>query len=36
MALAININDLLTIQNVGGPDGSISAADISKCEILVS
>ena len=26
----------ITIQNVGGPDRSISAADISKCEILVS
>ena len=26
----------ITIQNVGGPDRSISAADISRCEILVS
>ncbi len=26
----------ITIQNVGGPDRSISTADISKCEILVS
>ena len=26
----------ITIQNVGGPDRSISATDISKCEILVS
>ena len=28
--------DSITIQNVGGPDRSISAADISRCEILVS
>lgn len=28
--------DGITIQNVGGPDRSISAADISRCEILVS
>lgn len=28
--------DGVTIQNVGGPDRSISAADISRCEILVS
>ena len=28
--------DCLTIQNVGGPDRSISAADISRCDILVS
>lgn len=27
--------DDITIQNVGGPDRSISAADISRCEILV-
>lgn len=26
----------ITIQNVGGPDRSISAADISRCEILIS
>ena len=26
----------ITIQNVGGPDRSISAADISRCEVLVS
>lgn len=26
----------ITIQNVGGPDRSISTADLSKCEILVS
>lgn len=26
----------ITIQNVGGPDRSISAADISRCDILVS
>ena len=26
----------ITIQNVGGPDRSISSADISKCEILIS
>lgn len=26
----------ITIQNVGGPDRSISSADLSKCEILVS
>lgn len=26
----------ITIQNVGGPDRSISAADITKCEVLVS
>lgn len=26
----------ITIQNVGGPDRSISATDISRCEILVS
>lgn len=26
----------ITIQNVGGPDRSISTADISRCEILVS
>ena len=26
----------ITIQNVGDPDRSISAADISRCEILVS
>lgn len=26
----------ITIQNVGGPDRSISAADISRCEMLVS
>jgi len=26
----------ITIQNVGGPDRSISASDISRCEILVS
>ena len=28
--------DGITIQNVGGPDRSISAADISRCDILVS
>lgn len=28
--------DGITIQNVGGPDRSISAADISRCQILVS
>lgn len=28
--------DGITIQNVGGPDRSISAADISRCELLVS
>ncbi len=28
--------DGITIQNVGGPDRSITAADISRCEILVS
>ena len=28
--------DSITIQNVGGPDRSISAADISRCQILVS
>lgn len=28
--------DSITIQNVGGPDRSISAADISRCDILVS
>ena len=28
--------DSITIQNVGGPDRSISAAAISRCEILVS
>jgi len=28
--------DGITIQNVGGPDRSISAADISRCEIFVS
>jgi ATP-dependent DNA helicase RecG len=26
----------ITIQNVGGPDRSISSADISRCELLVS
>lgn len=26
----------ITIQNIGGPDRSISAADISRCEMLVS
>ena len=28
--------DGITIQNVGGPDRSISATDISRCDILVS
>ena len=28
--------DGITIQNVGGPDRSISVADISRCDILVS
>lgn len=28
--------DGITIQNVGGPDRSISTADLSKCELLVS
>ena len=26
----------ITIQNVGGPDRSISAADINRCELLIS